>query len=328
MLSPKIFLFLPILLAISCKDQVTQSDPTSSIITPVTEEKCDSSTVYDGISSISEITDTTAKISWSIDTDSIGYTLFKEENKKLTVIKNFTSSVTEHTVTGLISESNYRFLLRSINNQGKFDCNENFKDIQTTEKLIFISCNDINTHYAGVKPSGVYEIDPDLTGANLPFDVYCDMDNNGGGWTRVFNHETSAGVFANNTQATENDLTDTTSTKYSILSKMAELKRNGKFEFWIHYPELDGADGGNIWTQTSNPLTDSIADYISIRETYNGMYWGGLEKSTSNSTLINGSVGSGWWFYAIGSKNYWPSNGTIPGPDRNVGVNQVQLFIK
>jgi hypothetical protein len=58
------------------------------------------------------------------------------------------------------------------------------------------------------------------------------------------------------------------------------------------------------------------------------MYWGGLEKSTSNSTLINGSVGSGWWFYAIGSKNYWPSNGTIPGPDRNVGVDQVQLFIK
>lgn len=328
MLSPKTFLFLPILLVISCKDQVSQSDPTRSIITPVTEEKCDSSTIYDGISTITEITDATAKIAWTLDPDSIGYTLFSEDNKELTIIQNLSSTVSEYTVSGLTSESNYRFLLRTVNAEGKFDCNENFQDIQTTQKINFISCNEIHTYYKGVKPSGVYEIDPDLTGAKAPFDVYCDMDNNDGGWTRVFNHETSAGLFASNTEATENDILDTTSAKYSILSKVAELKRNGKFEFWIHYPALDGVDGGNIWTQTSNPVTDAISDYVAIRETYNGMYWGGIEKSTSNATLINGSVGSGWWFYAIGSKSYWPSTGTIPGPDRNVGVVQVQLFIK
>ncbi|GAB5389116.1 MAG: hypothetical protein Alpg2KO_20840 [Alphaproteobacteria bacterium] len=32
--------------------------------------------------------------------------------------------------------------------------------------------------------SGTYSIDPDGPGGNSAFDVHCDMDNNGGGWTR------------------------------------------------------------------------------------------------------------------------------------------------
>jgi hypothetical protein len=154
------------------------------------------------------------------------------------------------------------------------------------------------------------------------------MDNNGGGWTRVFNHDTTAGLFANNSEATEHNITDTSSQKYSILSKIEELKRDDRFEFWLNYPLFDGADGGNIWNQTSNPVTDSISGYVAIRETYNGMYWGGLEKSIAGQTLINGSVGSSWWFYAIGTNRYWPSSGTIPGPMRSQGVEKVQLFIK
>lgn len=46
------------------------------------------------------------------------------------------------------------------------------------------SCLDIRTR-APALTSGTYSIDPDGTGPNAPFDVYCDMVTDGGGWTRI-----------------------------------------------------------------------------------------------------------------------------------------------
>lgn len=39
---------------------------------------------------------------------------------------------------------------------------------------------------AGNNADGVYSIDPDGTGPNAAFSVYCDMTTDGGGWTRAF----------------------------------------------------------------------------------------------------------------------------------------------
>jgi hypothetical protein len=328
MLLTKNLTILLIFTLISCEDKVADNSSSNNLIAPVTEEKCDSTTIYSGISSISNITDTTVKISWDLEQSSIGYILFREENNQLKIVKKLDSSTPSFTVPSLEAESTYRFLLRTVNNKGSLDCNENFHDVQTTEKRHFISCNEIHTYYQGAKPSGVYELDTDLSGTKAPFNAYCDMDNNGGGWTKVFNHDTTAGLFLNDTDSLEHNISDPSNKKYSILSKLIEFKREGKYEFWIFYPLFDGSDGGNIWSQTSNPVTDLVTGYIPIRETYSGMYWGGLEKSGYSGTLIDGSVGSGWWFYAIGTSRYWPSTGTIPGPMRSQGIEVVHLYIK
>jgi hypothetical protein len=332
MFNHKLILLILIISVTACEDKVSESStgpaPDETIITPISDDKCDNVIDYDGISQVDDVTDSSVKISWNKDSTGMGYGLFKSVDGKLKLIKKFTNiNKSSVVVNKLTPETNYRFLLRTISENGHFDCNQNFKDVTTIEKQTFISCQEIHEHYLGAKPSGVYEIDTDLSGTKAPFEVYCDMENNDGGWTRVFNHNTVAGLFANDQEAKETNITDVTNDKYSILSKLEEFKKSGKYEFWIYYPEHDGVDGGNIWSQTSNPVTDAIAGYVAIRETYNGKYWGGLEKSSYSGTLIDGSVNHGNWYYAIGSNQYWPNGTTIPGPI-SAGINEVQLFVR
>ena len=187
----------------------------------------------------------------------------------------------QYKITELTEETTYDFIVRSISKAGHYDCNTNLGEVTTTQKQTFNSCHEINEYYAGARPSGTYEIDTDLSGPKAPLDVYCDMDNNSGGWTRVFTHNTTAGLFANDAQAIETNIADVSNDKYSILSKLEEFRRDGKIEFWLYYPEIDGADGGNIWTQLSNPTVDPINGYVALRADWTDRNWGGLEKSSS-----------------------------------------------
>jgi hypothetical protein len=48
------------------------------------------------------------------------------------------------------------------------------------------SCRRLLAAQPGL-PSGLYTIDPDGQSGNAPFQVWCDMENDGGGWTRIAN---------------------------------------------------------------------------------------------------------------------------------------------
>ena len=114
--------------------------------------------------------------------------------------------------------------------------------------------------------------------------------------------------------------------RYSVLSDLETesiYKIDGKYEFYIHYPEITGYNY-NWWRQTLSPTiqtentTQSSPDdhyvfgYENISVHLTGNSWGGL--ALNNGTLrsyINGCINHQNWNYSIGA--YGVEKG-IPGP--------------
>ena len=151
-------------------------------------------------------------------------------------------------------------------------------------------------------------------------------------WARVFHHNSRGGtvLYSNETEAKSSNTTD----KYSVLGSITNYKNSsGIYEFLLEYPDLSTTKY-NRWTQTLNPVTTTMGSsdstltatgYDALHIDWETKYWGGLDKSTSTSnTLIDGSVGSNNYFYAIGAYKKYQSG--IPGP--NSSVSTVDLWIR
>jgi len=107
------------------------------------------------------------------------------------------------------------------------------------------------------------------------------------------------GVWSRNTD-------DADANNYAILDELESFRVNGAFHFRLVWPEDD--EGVSYeWLQTSNPLTETAQGYEPLHVPYTGRHWGGLEPS--QNALMDGSVGSSNWFYAIGSHRLWKGQG-------------------
>ena len=154
---------------------------------------------------------------------------------------------------------------------------------------------------------------------------------NGASWARVFYHNNRGGstMFANETEAKSVD----TAYKFSVLGALDNYKDStGNWEFMLQYPR-DISGKYNRWKQTANPATTTVANgtgsetapgYSAVHIDWNYDYWGGLTKSTAKETFINGSVGHGAWFYAIGAYVAW--KGGIPGPNDTAVYKGTELW--
>ncbi len=152
---------------------------------------------------------------------------------------------------------------------------------------------------------------------------------NGKLWGRVYYHDSTTGqYFADETEA----LNTNSTFKYSCLNQIQNLKTGSKYEFMLYYPENGQT---NIWKQTNRPQDEletnsdgsqSAAGYEAVAIQMNDNFWGGLVKSTSGASLLDGSTYHGNWWYAIGSYAPYVTATGIPGGNTTI-VNKVELWM-
>ena len=139
----------------------------------------------------------------------------------------------------------------------------------------------------------------------------------GASWLKIYYQDVDIAIF--------NDINDAKSCnepgKYSILEEAKTIPHyeNAYFEFLLEYP---GFAGFNRWKQSVYPLDtidEDVGEFVSVSCTWTQNSWKGLGKSTHGCSLLDGSIGTDNWYYAIGMKEKCDSgiyNHSFPGPTK------------
>lgn len=191
------------------------------------------------------------------------------------------------------------------------------------------SCSNLKK--MGNATSGVYSFDIDGIGPLTAMNLYCDLDSDGGGWTKVFHHNIAGGYFGTPSAALSANTTDPNNNLYSILNLLDNFKSINRFTFRLHWP---GPNKRNIWSQLSNPTADSpLIGYQAISIDDASRFWGGLELSNkssginnANRSLLDGSVEHTDWWFAVGATAVY--SGGMPGASLfQEIVSEVSLYV-
>ena len=147
-------------------------------------------------------------------------------------------------------------------------------------------------------------------------DDYIVKEEYGAKWLKIFDHNSTGGVFFN---SSEEVLFSLNESKYSIIKYLPKIVKydDNFYEFMLEYPALKGM---NRWKQSMSPLNVKYGTeeykkiiYEAINITWDGDgYFGSLVKTTQSSALFS-AIKAPLWYFAIGAYTYWWSADSFPG---------------
>ena len=117
-----------------------------------------------------------------------------------------------------------------------------------------------------------------------------------------------------------------TDPNFSILDRLEAFRgADGKFLLKIVWPDRPSPNY-NMWKQSSNPVkatAGGVTGYEAVDIHFTAYYWGGLEYNTQAYSLLDGSVDTSTWYYAVGStldfSSGIPASGDV--------ATQVELYV-
>jgi hypothetical protein len=181
------------------------------------------------------------------------------------------------------------------------------------------SCQEIRDLTKDVQPSltnGIYKIDPDGdSGPEAPYDVYCDLITDGGGWTKL--ESITWKTFFDTSNWSNKNITDPSNEWYSSLIKRILFKdTNGCYTLrivvgnsgnWLGTPAHT-----TVWKQCHDPFTETTngSDYTYISGAqsstcggFNGLHHKYQGYSMTSDPDVNDNVGC-WWMQIVPTKDY------------------------
>jgi len=189
------------------------------------------------------------------------------------------------------------------------------------------SCSSL--YASGVRTSGMYRVDPDGNGPLAPVQVYCDMVNDGGGWTLVLNSSTGSVTPPKPSWAqvvSSNTVTGTYGTNldafdqflgvgyWNALGNQMRLMQGSNSNTIAHkatYSFSLNADNNysiamsnqNVLVNTGGTASSGMYDYSAANNFQLTTF--DADHDVYGSNCANSYGNTAWWYGACWSGNFW-----------------------
>ena len=180
--------------------------------------------------------------------------------------------------------------------------------------------------YSGKTGDGLYTIKPDDFAA--AFNVQCDMSSNGGGWTLLATHKSSAGFFGTHAKALSHNVGNPGATLYSIVGKVDRFKRDGLYTFWYVNRQYSKYI---ISSQTWSPLASGNVGKCPsgnkvLKSNYSYSLFCGYTPGPNSWSAINGYGPN--WTHSVGQLKTYGSWPLVCTHNSGYHCNHIQFYVK